>query len=363
MSMDALFQPFSMGDLTLSNRIVLAPMTRSRAGKERLPNSLMAEYYAQRADAGLSITEATTISEEANGWNESPGIYTDEMSEGWRHVVDTVHDKGGVIFLQLWHMGRASHSSFHNGQSAVAPSAIKINEPYIHTPTGKQPHEVPRALETAEIPRVVDDYRKAALKARAAGFDGVEIHGANGYLIDTFLQAKTNHRTDEYGGSAQNRYRFLKEVVDAISTVWPTHRIGVRLSPNGLFNDMGSPDFREQFTFVASQLDQYGLAYLHVMDGLAFGFHELGEPMTLADFRKVYHGPLIGNCGYTKVSAGDAIAGGLADLIAFGRPFISNPDLVRRFRNDWPLAPNADMADWYLPTGKQGYTDFPQYSP
>ena len=176
--------------------------------------------------------------------------------------------KGGVIFLQLWHMGRASHSSFHNGKPAVAPSAIKINEEYIHTPTGKQPHEVPRALETSEIPRVVGDYRRAAERAKAAGFDGVEIHGANGYLIDAFLQSKTNHRTDPYGGSVENRYRFLKEVVEAVTTVWPANRVGVRLSPNGVFNDMGSPDYREQFTFVASQLDRFGLAYLHVMDGL-----------------------------------------------------------------------------------------------
>ncbi|HRA88002.1 MAG TPA: alkene reductase, partial [Planctomycetaceae bacterium] len=238
-------------------------MTRSRAGVERIPNRLMAEYYVQRSSAGLLITEATTISEQANGWNESPGIYTDEMAEGWKQTVNAVHEKGAVIFLQLWHLGRSSHSSFHNGKPAVAPSAIKINEPYIHTPTGKQPHEVPRALETDEIPKVVDDYRKAAELAKGAGFDGVEIHSANGYLIDTFLQSKTNHRTDQYGGSVENRYRFLKEVVEGVTSVWPANRVGVRVSPNGAFNDMGSPDYREQFTFVASQLDQFGLAYLH----------------------------------------------------------------------------------------------------
>jgi N-ethylmaleimide reductase len=362
MSSNALFQPFALHELTLQNRIVLAPMTRSRAGKQRVPNRLMAEYYAQRSSAGLLITEATTISEEANGWNESPGIYTDEMMEGWKHVVDTVHDRGGVIFLQLWHMGRASHSSFHNGKPAVAPSAIKINEPYIHTPTGKQPHEVPRALETDEIPRVVADYRRAAERAKAAGFDGVEVHGANGYLIDVFLQSKTNHRTDQYGGSIDNRYRFLQEVVEGVASVWPANQVGVRLSPNGAFNDMGSPDYREQFTFVARQLDAFGLAYLHVMDGLAFGFHELGQPMTLAEFRKVFRGPLIGNCGYTQTTAEEAIEGGNADLIAFGRPFISNPDLVQRFRNGWPLAEEAPVSDWYMPTGEKGYTDFPAYS-
>ena len=354
-----LFQPFRMHDLTLSNRIALAPMTRGRAGAARLPNRLMAEYYTQRSSAGLVITEATTISEEANGWNESPGIYTDEMAEGWNHTTKAVHKKGGVIFLQLWHTGRASHSSFHGGQPAVAPSAIKINEPEIHTPNGKQPHEVPRALETSEISRVVADYRRAAERAKAAGFDGVEVHAANGYLIDEFLQSKTNHRTDKYGGSVENRYRILKEVVEAITSVWPAHRVGVHLSPNGAFNDMGSPDYREQFTFVAGQLDRYGLAYLHVVDGLAFGFHKLGEPMTLAEFRKVFHGPLIGNCGYTQETAEQAIAAGHADLISCGRPFISNPDLVERFMNGWLLAEPAPMSDWSSPTGAKGYTDFP----
>ena len=335
----ALYSPFSLRDLTLANRIVLAPMTRSRAGTARVPNALMAEYYSQRASAGLQISEATTISEEANGWNESPGIYTDAMTEGWKLVTKAVHDKGGKIFLQLWHMGRASHSSFHDGQLAVAPSA----------------------LETAEIPRVVGDYRKAAERAKAAGFDGVEVHGANGYLIDEFLQSKTNHRTDAYGGSVANRYQFLKEVVEAVCTVWPANRVGVRLSPNGVFNDMGSPDYREQFTYVATQLDSFGLSYLHVMDGLAFGFHQLGEPMTLAEFRKVFHGPLIGNCGYDRVSAEKAVAEGLADMIAIGRPYISNPDLVERFKNGWPLADLAPMTDWYLPTGAKGYTDFPAH--
>ena len=359
MSTGALFETFTLRDLALRNRVVLAPMTRSRAGTSRIANRLMAEYYSQRSSAGLLISEATTISPEANGWNESPGIYTDAMVEGWKHTTHAVHEKGGVIFLQLWHMGRASHSSFHNGQLAVAPSAIKINEEYIHTPTGKQPHEVPRALETAEISRVVDDYRRAAHRAMAAGFDGVEIHAANGYLIDEFLQSRTNHRTDHYGGNIENRYRFLEEVVQAVTSVVPANRVGVRLSPNGVFNDMGSPDYREQFSFVASQLDRFDLAYLHVMDGLAFGFHKLGEPMTLTEFRRVFRGPLIGNCGYTQVTAETAISQGHADLIAFGRPFISNPDLVERFRNGYPLAADAPMSDWYLPTGPKGYTDYP----
>lgn len=363
MSANMLFQPFDLRGLPLSNRIVLAPMTRSRAGVNRVPNEIMAKYYAQRSAAGLLISEATTISEQANGWNESPGIYTDAMTEGWKLTVRAVHERGSKIFLQLWHLGRASHSSFHGGKPAVAPSAIKINEPFIHTPNGKQPHEVPRALETAEIPLIVEDYRRAAARAKEAGFDGVEIHAANGYLIDTFLQSKTNHRTDGYGGSKENRYRFLNEVTEAVTSVWPAERVGVRLSPNGAFNDMGSPDFREQFTYVAEELNRFRLAYLHVIDGLAFGFHQLGERMTLPEFRRVFDGPLMGNCGYQREDAEKAVVEGQADLIAFGRPFISNPDLVERFKNGWPLAEPAPMSDWYSPTGEQGYTDFPAYSP
>ncbi len=362
MSFESLFQPFRLHNLELPNRIVLAPMTRSRAGKGRIPNDLMATYYEQRSSAGLLITEATTISEEANGWNESPGIYTTEMASAWGKIVQRVHAKGGRIFLQLWHMGRASHSSFHGGKRAVAPSAIAINEEYIHTPIGKQPHEVPRALESDEIPRVVGDYRRAAERAKEAGFDGVEIHGANGYLIDQFLQSKTNHRTDAYGGSLSNRYRFLDEVIQGVSAAFPAHRIGVRLSPNGAFNDMGSPDYREQFSFVAKELDRYGLAYLHVMDGLAFGFHGLGDPMTLSDFRALFHGPLMGNCGYDAASANDAVAMGKADLIAIGRPFISNPDLVERWKKGWPLAADAPIEHWYSPIGEVGYTDYSAYS-
>lgn len=354
-----LLQSFDLHGLELANRVVMAPLTRARAGEERIPNALMAEYYAQRASAGLIISEATTVSTQANGWVQSPGIYTDEMVEGWKLVTKAVHERDGKIFLQLWHTGRASHSSFHGGDPAVAPSAIKIEGDHIHTPNGKQPYETPRALRTDEIPGLVEDYRKAAQGAKEAGFDGVEIHSANGYLLDEFLQSRTNHREDQYGGSIENRARLLLEVVAAVTSIWPANRVGVRLAPNGNFNDMGSPDFREQFTHVAEQLEPFGLAYLHVMDGLGFGFHELGDPMTLADFRKVFSGPLMGNCGYTRESAEEAIAGGDADLIAFGRPYLSNPDLVERFAADAELNPDADMEDWYSPTGAKGYTDFP----
>ena len=357
----ALFSPFDLHGLSLKNRVVMAPMTRSRAGKERLPNAVMAEYYAQRASAGLIVTEATVISTQGIGWLNSPGIYRDEQAEAWKMVVGAVHARGAPIFLQLWHCGRASHSSFHEGEGLpVAPSAVKINGDSIHTPLGKQPYETPRALKTQEIRAIVEDYRRAAVRARAAGFDGVEVHAANGYLIDQFLQSKTNHRTDSYGGSSEKRYRFLDEIVASVSSVWTSGRVGVHIAPNGSFNDMGSPDFRETFLYVAEQLDRREIAYLHVIDGLAFGFHGLGPAMTLNEFREVFGGPLIGNCGYTLETAENAIRQNLADLISFGRPFISNPDLAERFANGWPLNPPADQKVWYS-FDRAGYIDFPTY--
>ena len=356
-----LLTPFDLRGLLLKNRVVLAPLTRSRAGERRLPNALMAEYYGQRASAGLLITEATVISKQGIGWLNSPGIYTDEQAEAWKEVVDAVHARSTPIFLQLWHCGRASHSSFHDPRELpVAPSAIKIEGEFIHTPLGKEPFETPRALETDEIPAIVEDYRRAAARAASAGFDGVEIHAANGYLIDQFLQSKTNQRTDRYGGTVENRYRFLDEVVRAVLRVLPPGRVGVHLAPNGSFNAMGSPDFRETFFYVAKCLNQYRLAYLHVLDGLAFGFHELGPPMASEEFRKVFEGPLMANCGYTQETAEVSIQSGHADLVSFGRPFISNPDLVERFTHGWPLNPPADMQVWYA-FDEAGYTDFPRY--
>jgi N-ethylmaleimide reductase len=355
-----LFESTTLGTYRLPNRIVLAPMTRSRAGESRMPNALMAEYYAQRADAGLLITEATSISVQGLGWNDSPGIYTDEQAEAWQLTTKAVHRKGGRIFLQLWHCGRASHTSFHPELGLpVAPSAIKLHGEYIHTPIGKQDYETPRELTTEEVKQVVVDYQMAAKKALAAGFDGVEIHAANGYLIDEFLQSKTNQRADKYGGSKENRARFLLEIVAAIKQVWGSDKIGVRISPNGAFNDMGSHDYREQFLCVAQELATHELAYLHIMDGLGFGFHALGEPMTLAEFKQVYPACIIGNTGYTKELAEERLQAGDADLIAFGRPFISNPDLVVRFKNNLALNPDADMDVWYANVGAKGYTDFP----
>lgn len=355
----SLLSQFDLGDgLVLRNRVVMAPMTRARAGEGRIPNTLMAQYYAQRAEAGLIISEATSISHQAIGWEQTPGIYMNAQTEGWKQIIQAVHAKGGKVFLQLWHCGRASHTSFHPEEGPpVSASAIPIKGE-IHTPFGKAPYEVPRPLELAEIQAIIQQYKHCAVRAKDAGFDGVEVHGANGYLLDQFLQDITNHRTDAYGGSIENRARFLLEVVEAVCGVWPAHRVGVRLSPNGNFNDMGDSNPQALFSYVAQQLDQLPLAYLHVMDGLGFGFHGNGEPLTLRQFRQWFHGPIIGNVGYTQATAEAAITAGDADMIAFGRPFISTPDLVTRFREGLPLNPDAPMSSWYS-HGTEGYVDFP----
>ena len=352
-----LFEPISIGNLNYKNRIAMAPMTRGRAGLERVPNDLMAEYYYQRSGAGLLISEATVVSKQGIGWNDSPGIYTEEMVEGWRKVTERIKPTGSHLFLQLWHCGRSSHSEFHNGELPVSASAIKLNGDHIHTPLGNKPYETPRALSVDEIKETISDYRKAAVNAKEAGFSGVEVHGANGYLINQFLDSKTNHRDDEYGGSLENRFRFFKEALEAVLEVWDKEQVGVRISPNGVFNDVGSEDFRETYIYVVKELDKLNLGYLHIMDGLAFGFHEKGEPMTLAEFKTIYNGVIVGNCGYTKEAAEERIAEGNADLIAFGRPFITNPDLAERFMNNLPLNPYDDMSFWYT-SGARGYTDY-----
>ncbi|MCX5863927.1 MAG: alkene reductase [Deltaproteobacteria bacterium] len=362
MTTSRLFEPLSIGDLHFKNRIAMAPMTRSRAGSERVPNALMAEYYRQRALAGLLITEATVVSEQGIGWHDTPGIYTAEMVAGWRKVTDAIKPAGAQMFLQLWHCGRASHSDYHNGALPVSASAVQLNGDSIHTPLGKKPYEIPRPLTTEEITATVDDYRRAAINAREAGFSGVEMHGANGYLINQFLDPKTNLRQDQYGGSLENRFRFFREVLTAVLEVWPAEQVGARISPNGIFNDMGSADFRETYLYTAKELNTFKLGYLHIMDGLAFGFHGKGEPMTLAEFRPIFQGRIIGNCGYTQELAEQRLAEGTADMIAFGRPFITNPDLPERFKNNWPLNPAEDMSLWYTP-GAKGYTDYAPYAP
>jgi len=358
--MSILFEPLSIGNLHLKNRIAMAPMTRGRAGKERVPNDVMADYYYQRSSAGLLITEATVVSEQGIGWIDSPGIFNDEMVDGWQKVTEKIKPTGTPIFLQLWHCGRASHSDFHDGKLPVSASAVKLNGDLIHTPLGKKEYEIPRPLSKDDIKETVNDYRKAAMNAKTAGFSGVEVHGANGYLINQFLDSKTNHRDDQYGGSLENRFRFFKEVIEAVLEVWTPEQVGARISPNGIFNDMGNEDFREIFLYAAKELNKFNLGYLHIMDGLAFGFHEKGNPMTLAEFKPVYKGIIIGNCGYTQEAAEERIAENSADVIAFGRPFITNPDLPERFKNNWPLNPFEDMSLWYT-SGAEGYTDYAMF--
>jgi len=351
-----------MGDLKIKNRVAMAPLTRGRAGESGIANQLMTKYYKQRAGAGLIITEGTFVSDMARGWVGAPGIYTQEMTEGWKPVTEAVKSEGTAIFMQLWHTGRASHSSFHkNGEKPVAASAIALTGEYIHTPIGKQSYEVPEEITIENIKATVEDYRKAAANAKAAGFDGVEIHAANGYLIDSFLQSKTNKRTDNYGGSFENRFRFLKEIIAAVSSELNSTQIGVRLSPNGIYNEMGSPDFIESFSYYLQELNKLNLGYVHVMDGLGFGFHNLGEPFTLDIVRKNYSGTVISNCGHSIEDAEAIISTGKADLVAFGRPFISNPDLVQRIQNRWSLNEYNNSEHWYG-GGEVGYTDYPAFN-
>lgn len=362
-----LLSSYTHGSLTLKNRVVLAPLTRGRAGPSRVPNDLMQTYYEQRAGAGLIITEATAISKQGYGWNSAPGCYNKEQAEAWGRIVDGVHAKGGKIFLQLWHMGRQSHPSFHETNEVVSASAIKVpGEGGTYDANNeKVSYEVPRALETAEVADVVYDYKRCAEFAKAANFDGIEVHAANGYLIDQFLQSSTNIRTDKYGGSFENRFRFLREILDAVLEVYPSDRIGVRVSPNGVFGGVGSADNAEMFEYVAEQLEPYKLAYLHMMDGHGFGFHNLCRSLSLYDLKSRFKGPVIGNITYTKETAEGAIRSGAADLIAFGRPYMSNPDLAERFANNWPLSPDPTYSHegWYggpsMPA--DGYTDYPNY--
>ena len=356
-----LLSPVTFAGQELKNRMVLAPLTRGRAGPDRVPNKIMGDYYVQRSAGGLLISEATSISPEGNGWVDAPGIYTSEMTAGWKSITDRVHAAGGRMVLQLWHTGRASHSDFHNGELPFSASAVAINDgDGIYTPKGKKPFEVPRPMAVEDIKRTVEDYRQAAINAKEAGFDGVEVHAANGYLINQFLDSRSNQRDDDYGGSLENRYRFLAEVMQVVLEVWPAEQVGVRLSPNGVFNDMGADDYKETYMFVADKLNQLGIGYLHVMDGLAFGFHERGEAMTLQEFRHVYKGLLIGNCGYDKDTAEERISSGDADMIAFGRPWITNPDLPVRFANDYPLESFDDPSHWYG-GGSEGYSDYSDY--
>ncbi|WP_407177108.1 alkene reductase [Bradyrhizobium sp. STM 3562] len=364
-----LFSPLKIGPYQLEHRVVMAPLTRMRAAKPSLaPRALNASYYGQRATpGGLIVAEASPVAATGFGNPGVPGIYTEAQIAGWRSVVDAVHAKGGVIFLQLWHVGRVSHSSFQpNGALPVAPSAVAISTEYkTMTADGKPTtYETPRALETDEIPGIIAAFRQAARNALAAGFDGVEIHGANGYLLEQFLQSRTNQRSDQYGGSIENRARLLLEVTEAAIEVWGADRVGVRLSPYGIANDSGEPDPMPLYSYVTGSLDKLGLAYLHLIEPRSSGAGRAevnwqNVPSAMVLFRPLWSGVLIGAGGFTGETANAAIAERHADAIAFGRIFISNPDLPRRLRHGFPITP-YNRATFY--GGEEaGYTDYPVY--
>jgi N-ethylmaleimide reductase len=369
MNFPHLFSPLKVGPYQLRHRVMLAPLTRMRAAKPSLaPRPLNAEYYAQRAtDGGLLIAEASPVIASGFGSPGVPGIYTDAQVAGWREVVNAVHAKGGVIFLQLWHVGRVSHSSFQPGGALpVAPSAVAIPADLkTSTADGKiVVYETPRALDTNEIPGIVEAYRQAARNALAAGFDGVEVHGANGYLIEQFLQSHTNVRTDRYGGSIANRARFLMEVTQAVVDVWGANRVGVRLSPYGIANGSGEADPMPLYKHAIEQLNPLGLAYLHFIEPRSSGAGRAevdwqGVPSAMVLYRPIWKGVLITAGGFTGEAAEAAIAEGHADAIAFGRIFISNPDLPSRLRHGYPLTPYNRKT--FYGGDIEGYTDYPVY--
>ena len=326
-----------------------------------IPNDIMVEYYGQRSTAGLIITEATAISEAGCGWLNAPQIRTEEQAAGWRKVTDRVHAKGSIIYLQLWHMGRRAHSSYHpSTNSSFAPSALAISSGTALTVDGKSvPNETPTAMTLEDIKETIQYYVNASKLAKEAGFDGVEIHGAYGYLLDTFVQSSTNHRTDEYGGSMENRARFSEEVIQGIidSGAFPANRIGYRVSPNGNYGDTGSDDNHVMFPYLAERLSLYGLAYLHVVDGLT-GYHGKCPVVTVYDMKRMFQGMIICSSGLTKELGEGMLRSGAADLASFGRLYISNPDLPMRFEKDLPLADIAPTELWWYPTAAVGYTDW-----
>ena len=348
---------FQFGALTLPNRIVMSPMTRGRAQPDGTPIELMAQYYVQRASAGLIVTEATAISRQGAGWLGAPGIYTDSHVAGWKIVTDAVHKAGGRIVLQLWHTGRVSHPDFQEGELPVAPSAIAAKGT-TKTAKGKKEYVTPRELKITEIPAIVADYGAAAKRAKAAGFDGVELHGANGYLVDQFLRDGSNRRSDAYGGPIANRVRFLDEVVAAMVGAWSADRVGVHLSPVGTYNDMKDSAPRELFVAAAEAMARRKIAWLHVVEGLPGTMMFVDHPERIAPhMRKAFRGAFIVNGGYDAKAANAAIEKGDADLVSFGVPFLANPDLPERLRRGAPL--NApDFATFYSP-GPKGYVDYP----
>jgi 2,4-dienoyl-CoA reductase-like NADH-dependent reductase (Old Yellow Enzyme family) len=347
--MPSLFDPLKLGDLTLPNRIIMAPLTRARAGVTRTPNEVMAEYYAQRASAGLIISEATSVTPMGVGYADTPGLWSDEQVKGWKQITTAVHKAGGRIFSQLWHVGRISAPLFLDGKLPVAPSAIAAKG-HVSLVRPEQEYVVPRALETAEIPGIVEAYRKGAMNAQMAGFDGVEIHGANGYLLDQFLQDGSNHRTDDYGGSIQNRARLMLEVTDAVLSVWEAGHVGMHLAPRMDSHSMGDSDRLGTFTYVARELGERGIAFICAREHQA---EDWIGPKLKAAFGGVY----IANEGFTKETAQAALDAGYADAIAWGKLYIANPDLVERFAANAPL--NALNPETIYAKGPLGYSDYP----
>jgi N-ethylmaleimide reductase len=353
----SLFTPLKAGALELPNRILMAPLTRCRADSDHVPTPVMAEYYAQRASGGLLIAEATMVMEGNSSFWMEPGIYSEAQVKAWKNVTDAVHAKGGRIALQLWHGGRACHPLLNNGVQPVAPSAIPITGDEVHTPEGKKPYVTPRELTDDELPSIVEGFRLAAVNAKAAGFDAVEVHGANGYLLDEFLRDGSNKRTGPYGGSLENRVRLMLEVLDAVIGVWGADRVGLRISPLNSYNSMIDSDPVAVTTHLAQQCSARGLAYLHMMRADFFQAQQ-GDVMTPA--REHFKGVLIGNMGYTADEAAQAVADGKLDAVAFGTSFLANPDLPARIQAGAELnAPNP--ATFYTP-GAVGYTDYPALS-
>jgi N-ethylmaleimide reductase len=351
-----LFEKLSLGDLTLPNRMVMAPMTRNRADRDGLAPPSMMTYYQQRATAGLIITESVPVSAEGVGYPNTPGIFTDAQTASWLRVVNAVRSAGGRIFIQLQHCGRISHPSLQPGNAIpVGPSALRPVGQAV-TYSGMQDFVTPHALETQEVSAVTAQFRRGAEMAKRAGFDGVEVHGANGYIIDQFLRDGSNHRADAYGGSIQNRMRLLNEILDAVCAVWPSERVGVRLSPENSFNTMSDSDPQTHFGYVLQQLSARNLAYVHVLEGDMMTKTSALDYLTL---RSKFAGPYIANNGYDLSRAQAALVGDAADLVAFGVPFLANPDLVRRYRESLPLN-TIDPLTFYA-GGETGYTDYPSY--
>ncbi len=351
-----LFVPLQLGAVHTANRVYMAPLTRNRAHPDGTPHELAIEYYRQRASAGLIFTEATQISAEGKGYINTPGIHTDAHVAGWRAITDAVHEAGGKIALQLWHVGRISHTSLQpHGQAPVAPSAVRAkSQTFID---GMVDVSEPRALQTDEIPRIINDYRTAAEHAKEAGFDAVEVHSANGYLLDQFLQDNANRRTDSYGGDAENRAKLTLEVTQAVAEVWGADRVGVRLSPTGVFNDMADSNREETFSTVIKGLDALGLAFLHVVERFP-GIGAIDEDIALQQrLRTLWSGNYIANGDFTGSTAASAIDRGYAQAVTFGRPFIANPDLPQRIKQGAPLT-KADHTTFYGGDAK-GYTDYP----